>query len=91
MKAMRAHQFGGPAELRFEDAPDPKAESGQLLIRVRAAGINPTDIMRLSGRFPQPFPLPYIPGIDVAGEVEAVGTAVTGFKKGDKVMGWAGG
>lgn len=89
MKAMRAHQFGGPAELRFEDAPDPKAESGQLLIRVRAAGINPTDIMRLSGRFPQPFPLPYIPGIDVAGEVEAVGTAVTGFKKGDKVMGWA--
>jgi NADPH2:quinone reductase len=89
MKAMRAHQFGGPEQLRLEDAPDPKAESGQLLIRVRAAGINPTDIMRLSGRFPQPFTLPYTPGIDVAGEVETVGAGVTGFKKGDKVVGWA--
>lgn len=89
MKAMRAHQFGGPEQLRFEDAPDPKVDSGQLLIRVRAAGINPTDVMRLSGRFPQPFDLPYIPGIDVAGEVETVGPGVTGFKKGDKVLGWA--
>jgi NADPH2:quinone reductase len=89
MKAMRAHQFGGPEQLQFEEAPDPKVESGQLLIRVRAAGINPTDVMRLSGRFPQPFNLPYIPGIDVAGEVETVGPGASGFKKGDKVLGWA--
>ena len=50
MKAMRAHQFGGPDQLRFEDAPEPQPQPGQVLIRVRAAGINPADLVRLSGR-----------------------------------------
>jgi NADPH:quinone reductase-like Zn-dependent oxidoreductase len=86
---MRAHQFGGPEQLRFEDAPDPEVGAGQVLVRVRAAGINPTDLMRLSGRFPQAFKLPYIPGIDVSGEVEAVGPGVANPKVGDKVVGWA--
>jgi NADPH:quinone reductase-like Zn-dependent oxidoreductase len=44
MKAMRAHQFGGPEQLRFEDAPDPQVQAGQVQIRVRAAGINPADL-----------------------------------------------
>jgi NADPH2:quinone reductase len=89
MKAMRAHQFGGPEQLRLEDAPDPEVEKGQVLVRVRAAGINPTDLTRLSGRFPQSFKLPYIPGIDVSGEVEAIGSGVTNVKPGDKIVGWA--
>jgi NADPH:quinone reductase len=88
MKAMRAHQFGGPELLRYEDAPDPRAQAGQVQIRVRAAGINPADLVRLSGRL-QPLPLPYIPGTDVCGEVEAVGAGVTHVKTGDRVFGRA--
>jgi NADPH:quinone reductase-like Zn-dependent oxidoreductase len=88
MKAMRARQFGGPEQLRFEDAPDPQAQTGQVQIRVRAAGINPADLVRLSGRL-QPLTLPYIPGTDVCGDVEAVGTGVTHVKKGDRVFGRA--
>jgi NADPH:quinone reductase-like Zn-dependent oxidoreductase len=88
MKAMRAHQFGGPEVLRLEDAPDPQVQGGQVQIRVRAAGINPADLVRLSGRLGQP-PLPYIPGIDVCGEVEAVGAGVTNVKVGARICGRA--
>ena len=88
MKAMRAHQFGGPEQLRLEDAPDPQAQVGQVLIQVRAAGINPADLVRLSGRLGN-LPLPYIPGTDVCGEVEAVGVGVSHVKKGDRVFGRA--
>lgn len=88
MKAMRAHQFGGPEQLRFEDAPDPQVQPGQVQIRVRAAGVNPADLVRLSGRL-QPLALPYIPGTDVCGEVEAVSAGVTHVKKGDRVFGRA--
>jgi NADPH2:quinone reductase len=88
MKAMRAHQFGGPEQLRFEDAPDPQVQAGQVQIRVRAAGINPADLVRLSGRL-QSLSLPYIPGTDVCGEVETVGAGVTHVKKGDRVFGRA--
>jgi NADPH2:quinone reductase len=88
MKAMRAHQFGGPEVLRLEEAPDPQVQAGQVQIRVRAAGINPADLVRLSGRLGQP-PLPYIPGTDVCGEVEAVGTGVSSVKVGDRICGRA--
>lgn len=88
MKAMRAHQFGGPEQLHLEDAPEPQIQAGQVLIRVRAAGINPADLVRLSGRLGTP-PLPYIPGTDVCGEVEALGAGVTHVKKGDRVFGRA--
>jgi len=88
MKAMRAHQFGGPEQIRLEDAPDPEPQAGQVLIRVRAAGINPADLVRLSGRL-QPLSLPYIPGTDVCGEIESVGAGVRHLKKGDRVFGRA--
>lgn len=88
MKAMRAHQLDRPEQLRFEDAPEPQPEAGQVLIRVRAAGVNPADLVRLSGRLGQPS-LPYIPGTDVCGEVEDVGSGVTHVKKGDRVFGRA--
>ena len=88
MKAMRASQFGGPEVLLLEDAPDPQVQAGQVQIRVRAAGINPADLVRLSGRLGQP-PLPYIPGTDVCGEVEAVGAGVSNAKVGDRICGRA--
>jgi NADPH2:quinone reductase len=82
------HEFGGPEVLRFEDAPDPIPQAGQVQIRVRASGINPADLVRLSGRL-QPLALLYIPGTDVCGEVESVGTGVTHVKRGDRVFGRA--
>jgi NADPH2:quinone reductase len=88
MKAMRAAQFGGPEQLRYEEAPNPQVQAGQVQIRVQAAGINPADLVRLSGRLGT-LPLPYIPGTDVCGEVEAVGAGVTHVKKGDRVFGRA--
>jgi len=88
MKTMRAHQFGGPEQLRFEDAPDPEVGEGQVRIRVKAAGINPADLVRLSGRL-QPLKLPYIPGTDVCGEVEVAGAGVTQVKAGDRIFGRA--
>jgi NADPH:quinone reductase-like Zn-dependent oxidoreductase len=88
MKAMRAQHLGGPEQLRLEEAADPQAQAGQVVIRVKAAGINPADLVRLSGRL-QPVSLPYIPGTDVCGEVESVGAGVTNVKQGDRVFGRA--
>lgn len=88
MKAMRAHKLGGPVHLRLEDAPDPLVQGGQVQINVRAAGINPADLVRLSGQLGN-LPLPYIPGMDVCGEVESVGAGVDHVKKGDRVFGRA--
>lgn len=87
MKAMRAPQFGGPELLRLEDAPDPQVKEGHVVIRVKATGVNPADLVRLSGRYPQTLPLPYIPGTDVCGEVEAVGAGVTHVRVGNRVFG----
>jgi len=85
MKAIRVHEFGGPAVLKVEDVPDPKAGAGEVLVRVRAAGVNPVDAYIHSGTYARKPPLPYTPGQDGAGEVEAVGAGVTGFKPGDRV------
>ncbi|MBV8773121.1 MAG: NADPH:quinone reductase [Deltaproteobacteria bacterium] len=88
MKAMRAHQFGGADQLRLEEAPEPQLQPGQVMIRVRAAGINPADLVRLSGRLGS-LPLPYIPGTDVCGEVERLGAGVSSLKPGQRVFGRA--
>jgi NADPH2:quinone reductase len=85
---MRAHQFGGPEQLRLEDAADPQPQAGQVVVRVKAAGINPADLVLLSGAL-WSVPLPYIPGMDVCGEVESSGVGVTHVKKGDRVFGRA--
>jgi NADPH:quinone reductase-like Zn-dependent oxidoreductase len=88
MKAMRAHQFGGPEQLKLEDAPEPQVQPGQVMIRVRAAGINPADLVRLSGRLGS-LPLPYIPGTDVCGEVERLGAGVSNIREGQRIFGRA--
>jgi NADPH2:quinone reductase len=88
MKAMCAHQFGGPEQLRLDEAPEPQVQAGQVMIRVRAAGINPADLVRLSGRLGSP-PLPYVPGTDVCGEIESLGAGVSNLKQGQRVFGRA--
>jgi NADPH:quinone reductase-like Zn-dependent oxidoreductase len=89
MKAMRMHEYGPPAVLRFEDAPRPNIEDDQLLIKVRAVGMNPLDWKIRSGLFKAwaPEDLPQILGFDMAGEVAAIGANVTQFAIGDAVYG----
>ena len=87
MKAVRIHNYGGPEVLRFEDAPRPTPGAGELLIRVHAAAVNPVDGKIRAGYMKEifPFALPFIPGWDVSGVVEATGSGVSKFKKGDEV------
>jgi len=85
MKAILVHEFGGPEQLKFEEIPTPKPATGQVLVRVRAAGVNPYDTYMRAGTYPVKPPLPYTPGSDAAGVVEAVGDGVTKVKPGDRV------
>jgi len=85
MKAIRVHEFGGPAVLKLEDVPDPKPGAGEVLVRVRAAGVNPVDAYIHTGTYPRKPPLPYTPGQDGAGDVESIGAGVTAFTPGDRV------
>jgi NADPH2:quinone reductase len=85
MKAIRIHAFGGPEVLRLEDIPAPRPAAGQVLIRVRAAGVNPYDTYMRNGTYAIKPPLPYTPGSDAAGTIESVGDGVTRFKPGDRV------
>jgi putative PIG3 family NAD(P)H quinone oxidoreductase len=70
-----------------EEHPDPVPEAGELLVRVKAAGLNGADMMQLAGRYPAPPGAPQdIPGLELAGEVAEVGRGVTRFEPGDRVM-----
>jgi NADPH2:quinone reductase len=85
MKAIRVHEFGGPAVLTLEEIPDPKPGPGEVVVRVRAAGVNPVDAYMHTGSYARKPPLPYTPGQDGAGEIHSVGAGVSGFKIGDRV------
>lgn len=85
MKAIRVHEFGGPEVLKSEDVPEPSPAAGQVLVRVRAAGVNPVDTYIRSGAHAVKPALPYTPGLDAAGEVAAVGEGVTRFTVGQRV------
>lgn len=86
MKAVRIHSLGEPNVLQVEDTPRPEPADGEVLIRVKAAGVNPVDYKIRSGEFMKgKIPLPTTLGRDVAGIVEAVGRGVAGFKPGDEV------
>jgi NADPH2:quinone reductase len=85
MKAIRVHAFGGPDVLRLEDLPEPKAGPGQVVVRVKAVGVNPVDVTIRNGAYKNVVP-PYTPGSDAAGTVESVGDGVTHVKSGDRVF-----
>jgi NADPH2:quinone reductase len=85
MKAIRVHEFGGPAVLKLEEIPDPKGGPGEVVVRVRAAGVNPVDAYIQSGTYVRKPSLPYTPGQDGAGEIQSVGADVKDFKVGDRV------
>lgn len=85
MKAIQVHQFGGPEVLVLHEIPTPKPGPGEVLVRVRAAGVNPYDTYMRNGTYAIKPPLPYTPGSDAAGIVEAVGPGVVKVKSGDRV------
>lgn len=85
MKAIFVRQFGGPEVLKLEEVPTPKPAAGQVLVRIHAAGVNPYDTYMRAGTYAVKPPLPYTPGSDGAGLIEAVGDGVKKLKGGDRV------
>jgi NADPH2:quinone reductase len=85
MKAIQVHQFGGPEVLALHEIPTTKPGRGEVLVRVHAAGVNPYDTYMRNGSYAIKPPLPYTPGSDAAGVVEAAGEGVTKVKPGDRV------
>ena len=85
MKTIRVHEFGGPEALKLEEVVTPKPSAGEVLVRIHAAGVNPYDTYMRAGTYPVKPPLPYTPGSDGAGVVEAVGEGVKKVKRDDRV------
>jgi NADPH2:quinone reductase len=85
MKAIRVSEHGGPSVLKLEEVPTLQAGPNQVLVRIHAVGINPVDTYLRSNTDNRGPKLPYTPGSDGAGVVEAVGSGATGVKVGDRV------
>jgi NADPH:quinone reductase-like Zn-dependent oxidoreductase len=89
MQAVRIHDYGGPEVLVYEQAPRPQPKAGEVLIKLKAAGVNPADWKMRGGAYKQFMPLqfPWTPGLEGAGIVEAVGEGVASFRPGQEVYG----
>ena len=90
MKAIRIKEFGGPEVMKLEEVPDLKPDAGQVVVRLRAIGVNPVDTYMRAGTYPRKPSLPWTPGTDGAGTIESVGPAsnrkdAARFKVGDRV------
>lgn len=85
MRAIQVHQFGGPEVLKLETVAEPRPGQGEVLLRVRAAGVNPVDTYIRGGGYAIKPALPYTPGMDAAGTIESVGAGVTSCHAGDRV------
>jgi NADPH:quinone reductase-like Zn-dependent oxidoreductase len=90
MKAVRFHEYGDPSVLRYEDVDQPVPGPGEVRLRVAASAFNPFDDGLRGGYLQGPFPvtLPHIPGIEVAGTVDALGDGVDHVAVGDEVIGF---
>ena len=89
MKAIRVHEYNAPEKLRYEDAPTSHAGTGQVLVRVHAASVNPIDYKLASGDLREYIPLsfPWVPGVDFSGTIEAIGPGTANLRPGDAVYG----
>jgi len=93
MKAVLSKEIGGPETLVLEELPDPVAGPGQVLIDVKACGVNYPDVLIIEDKYQFKPPRPFAPGGEVSGVISAVGEGVTRFKVGDRVLastGWGG-
>src|SRR3954463_5002066 len=85
MRAVRCHDLIGPSGLRVDDLPEPQPGPGEVLLEVRAAGVNFPDVLLSYGKYqfkPEP---PFVPGGEAAGVISAGGSGVSGLKVGDRV------
>jgi NADPH2:quinone reductase len=85
MNAIVVREWGPPEVMKLEEVPTPSPRSGQVLVRVKAAGVNPVETYVRAGTYVRKPSLPYTPGSDAAGVVEAVGPNVTSVRPGDRV------
>ena len=86
MKRIHVYEFGGPEVLKLEEVDDLRPGAAEVLVRVKVAGVNPYDVYMRSGNYGAPTPtLPFTPGSDAAGIVEAVSTGVSDITAGDRV------
>src|ERR687891_1200378 len=86
MKALVITEHGPPDVLRVQERPDPEPAPGELRIRVRAAGVNFADVLSRLGLYPDAPKPPMVVGYEVAGTVDGIGSEVTGFSEGDRVI-----
>ena len=89
IKAIRVHDYGNADQLKLEQIPQPEPQEGEVLVRVYAAAVNPVDWKIRAGWLKnfRPSTFPYVPGADLAGVVEKVGSGVTSFQPGQEVFG----
>ena len=90
MKALLSTKIGPPEVLEYADAPDPVAGEGEVVIAVKAAGVNFPDALIIEDKYQFKPERPFSPGGEVAGVVESVGPGVTGVKVGQRVIGSSG-
>lgn len=90
MKAIQCVQWGGPEELQLVDLPLPAPGAGEVRIRVGAAGVNYPDALIIQRKYQVQPPLPFVPGTEVAGTVDAVGAGVSQVKAGERVVAFVG-
>jgi NADPH2:quinone reductase len=88
VKAILCQRFGTPDDLILADIADPAAGPGEVAAKVAAVGLNFFDTLIISGKYQTKPPFPFSPGGEFAGVVETIGPGVTGFKPGDRVMGY---
>lgn len=91
MKSIVVTRYGGPDVLELHEVPMPEPAEDQVLVKVKAAGVNYADLMQRMGRYPGGPKPPFGAGFEIAGVVEKVGTKVTHWKPGDAVMGFCSG
>lgn len=88
MKAVVVPEWGDPEVMRYQDVPDPRPGPGEVLLRVRAIGVNFADHLLRRGAYGPAKTVPVIPGLEAAGEVVETGPDVVGLQPGDRVFGW---
>jgi NADPH2:quinone reductase len=90
MKAMQCQEWGGPDRLRLVDLALPEPKPGEVRLRINAAGVNYPDALIIQKKYQQQPPLPFVPGSEVAGTVDALGEGVTNLSVGQRVIGFVG-
>src|SRR5690242_2715220 len=86
MRAVVCDRLGDPSVLKIEERPTPEAGSGEIVIKVGAAGVNFPDVLTVAGTYQHKPELPFVPGMEGVGAIHALGAGVTGWRIGDRVI-----